>query len=135
MALESVELVGQRIELVSLELDHADALYEVGAAPEIWRFLPRRVSTKEDMVEWVADALRGREAGDELPFAVRERFSKRIVGSTRLLDYVPEHRQIEIGWTWLTPEVWRQVVQHRDQIPPVAPELRAASHDPRTDNG
>ena len=30
----------------------------------------------------------------------------RVVGSTRYLALRPEHRSLEIGWTWLTPEVW-----------------------------
>ena len=30
----------------------------------------------------------------------------RVVGSTRYLALRPEHRSVEIGWTWLTPEAW-----------------------------
>jgi RimJ/RimL family protein N-acetyltransferase len=29
-----------------------------------------------------------------------------IVGSTRFLALRPEHRSVEIGWTWLHPSVW-----------------------------
>jgi RimJ/RimL family protein N-acetyltransferase len=31
---------------------------------------------------------------------------KEIVGSTRFLALRPEHRSVEIGWTWLHPSVW-----------------------------
>jgi RimJ/RimL family protein N-acetyltransferase len=30
-----------------------------------------------------------------------------VVGSTRFLELRPEHRGLEIGWTWLTPSAWR----------------------------
>ena len=29
------------------------------------------------------------------------------IGSTRYLNVRPEHRGLEIGWTWLTPATWR----------------------------
>ena len=28
------------------------------------------------------------------------------VGSTRYLNYEPQHRRVEIGWTWLRPSAW-----------------------------
>ena len=31
---------------------------------------------------------------------------ERAVGSTRFLALRPEHRSVEIGWTWLHPSVW-----------------------------
>ena len=51
-------------------------------------------------------ALANAEAGLELPFATVLRDGDRVVGSTRFLAPRPEHRSIEIGWTWLAPEVW-----------------------------
>ena len=30
----------------------------------------------------------------------------REVGSTRYLNFVPEHRRVEIGWTWLRRSAW-----------------------------
>ena len=32
--------------------------------------------------------------------------SGRAVGSTRFLALRPEHRSLEIGWTWLAPSAW-----------------------------
>jgi RimJ/RimL family protein N-acetyltransferase len=31
----------------------------------------------------------------------------RVLGSTRLFDLSDANRSVEIGWTWLTPAVWR----------------------------
>ena len=58
------------------------------------------------MAVWVADALRRRDDGIDLPFVILDRSQNRIIGETRLIDYLPEHRQIEIAWTWLAPRAW-----------------------------
>ena len=60
------------------------------------------------MTAWVAEALRRRDDGVDLPFVIRDRMHNRIIGETRLIDYVPEHRQIEIAWTWFAPHRWCQ---------------------------
>ena len=39
-----------------------------------------------------------------MPFAVV--VDGREVGSTRYLNFVPEHRRVEIGWTWLRRSAW-----------------------------
>jgi N-acetyltransferase len=40
------------------------------------------------------------------PFVTRDAESGRVLGSTRYGTLRPEHRSIEIGWTWLNPEAW-----------------------------
>ena len=40
-------------------------------------------------------------AGTELPFATVDLASGRAIGSTRFMSIVPEHRRLEIGWTWV----------------------------------
>ncbi|MGH6719586.1 MAG: GNAT family N-acetyltransferase, partial [Alphaproteobacteria bacterium] len=35
------------------------------------------------------------------PFATIDRSSGRCIGSSRFLSIVPEHRRLEIGWTWV----------------------------------
>ncbi|HEX7221944.1 MAG TPA: GNAT family protein, partial [Candidatus Limnocylindrales bacterium] len=47
------------------------------------------------------------DAGRELPFATVDAATNRPIGSTRYLNFVPEHRRVEIGWTWLAPGAQR----------------------------
>ena len=101
-------LVGQRIKLVGLQAEHADTLFKIGNDPKIWRYLPRCVASRDEMTAWVAEALRRRDDGVDLPFVIQDCMQNRIIGETRLIDYVPEHRQIEIAWTWLAPDLWRR---------------------------
>lgn len=50
---------------------------------------------------WLEAALANAEAGIERPFATIDRGSGRVIGSSRFLSIVPEHRRLEIGWTWV----------------------------------
>lgn len=50
---------------------------------------------------WFETALANAEAGTERPFATIDRASGRAIGSSRFLSIVPEHRRLEIGWTWV----------------------------------
>jgi RimJ/RimL family protein N-acetyltransferase len=54
-----------------------------------------------DFDRWFDDAI---AAPAEVPFAVV--VDGREVGSTRYLNFAPEHRRVEIGWTWLRRSAW-----------------------------
>jgi len=105
--LAPVRLAGDRVEIVPMDPAHTDGLFAAGRAAEIWDYMPMRVATPEDMARLVRDALRDRDEGREFPFVIIDRASGRIVGSTRFLEIALAHRGIEIGWTWLAPDVWR----------------------------
>lgn len=94
-------LIGRFVRLEPLSLAHVPALCEVGLDPELWRVTTSHVATPEDMHRYVATALAERDAGTALPYAQVEAASGRVVGSTRLANWAPAHRRIEIGWTWL----------------------------------
>ena len=61
-------------------------------------------STRSELDEWVDAALAAARAGTEIPLVTLH--EERVVGSTRFLALRPEHRSLEIGWTWLHPAVW-----------------------------
>jgi hypothetical protein len=60
-----------------------------------------------DTRQWIDEAL---EAPNQLPFAIVETQKGKAVGSTRYLNIRPEHRSLEIGWTWLGQEWQRTAV-------------------------
>jgi RimJ/RimL family protein N-acetyltransferase len=84
---------------------HAEGLWEASRDMRIWRWLSiAQPSTRAELDAWVDEALRAAAAGTEIPFVTLAR--GRVVGSTRFLALRPEHRSLEIGWTWLHPDVW-----------------------------
>ncbi len=108
MQVEPVTLVGQVVRLEPLQMSHAEGMYEVGQDERIWRYLSSNPSHNvAEMREWIGKALALQETGSVLPFATIEQKSNRVIGSTRYLDIQAPNRGLEIGWTWLTPEVQR----------------------------
>lgn len=107
MEIKPVELVGRRARLVPLEKHHITALYQAAQHAEIWTYMPMDIKTMEDMELLVDKALTAQEKGQEFPFVIHDQATDRIVGSTRFLDISILNRSLEIGWTWLSPEVWR----------------------------
>ena len=107
MNLAPVALEGTRVRLEPLSLEHVGALAAIGLDPEIWRYTPSRVATRDDMLAFVETALDWQKAGTALPFATIDRESGRVVGSTRFANIAPEHRRAEIGWTWIA-RAWQR---------------------------
>ena len=62
---------------------------------------------------WVETALANAEAGVERPFATIDRASGRAIGSSRFMSIVPEHRRLEIGWTWVG-SAWQRTGANRE---------------------
>ena len=100
-------LEGQIVRLEPLAPRHADDLYEASRDPRIWRWLPIvQPGTREEWQAWMEVALERTDAGLELAFATVLQETGAAVGSTRYLALRPEHRSLEIGWTWLAPSAW-----------------------------
>ncbi|WAH37266.1 GNAT family N-acetyltransferase [Alicyclobacillus dauci] len=103
-------LEGTWVRLEPMTEEHVDGLYEAAQSSDIWAYMPRTITTRADMVSLVKDALSAYAAGEEVPFVVTDKATDTIVGSTRFLDISERNRQLEIGWTWLNPRVWRTPV-------------------------
>lgn len=105
LSVQPVTLRGEGVCLEPLSQDHAQGLYNRGRTAADWEFMPRSCFIDlADVRQWIDEAL---EAPDQLPFAIVETHKGKVVGSTRYLNIRPEHRSLEIGWTWLGQE-WQR---------------------------
>src|SRR4029077_3459301 len=96
-----VVLTGRRVRLEPLSLDHVDALTVAGADPSIWALTIARPTDRAGIAAWVRSALATAAAGTEVPFATIDLAGGRAIGSTRFMSIMPDHRRLEIGWTWV----------------------------------
>ena len=110
---EPVVLEGDRVRLEPLGRDHLDGLVAVGLDPAIWRWTLARPTDRAGMSHWLDQALAGAATRTELPFATIEQATGRLIGATRYLAIVPEHRRLEIGWTWIAP-AWQRTGANRE---------------------
>jgi len=98
---EPVILEGSRIRLEPLAAEHFAGLQLVALDQALWRWTIMRPQDEAGLRGWFETALANAEAGVERPFATIDRATGRAIGSSRFLSIVPEHRRLEIGWTWV----------------------------------
>jgi RimJ/RimL family protein N-acetyltransferase len=113
MKVEPVVLSGGVIRLEPLREHHVEALWIVGSDPDLWRLTSARIYSLADMRAYVNDALRDEEVGRALPFATVEIASGRVIGTTRFGSIAPEHRRVEIGWTFLA-KPWQRTAANTE---------------------
>jgi N-acetyltransferase len=101
-------LEGRVVRLEPLARHHEQNLFEAAQDERIWRWMPYDASASpEKFHAWLEDALAASESGTEAAFATVDAGTGDPVGSTRYLALRPEHRVLEIGWTWLAPAYWQ----------------------------
>ena len=110
MDLTPVVLEGRSVRLEPLSLAHLDALLRVAIDKDFWKYMTSDCSKPEGMREFIETALAWQRAGTALPFATIDVRSGTPVGSTRFANIVPEHKRLEIGWTWITPAFQRTAI-------------------------
>jgi RimJ/RimL family protein N-acetyltransferase len=98
-------LEGRIVRLEPLAPQHEDGLWKASRDPRTWRWLSvEQPQTRPEWHAFVEQARAAARGGSEIPLVTI--CDEEIVGSTRFLALRPEHRSVEIGWTWLHPRVW-----------------------------
>ena len=98
---EPVILNGSRVRLEPLSADHLADLQLVAFDPALWQWTIMGQQDEAGLQRWVETALANAAAGTERPFATIDLASGRAIGSSRYMSIAPEHRRLEIGWTWV----------------------------------
>jgi RimJ/RimL family protein N-acetyltransferase len=101
-------LEGEIVRLEPLAHRHEKRLFEVAQDERVWRWMHYDAGgSRETFHAWLEDALAASSVGTEAAFATVDASTGEPVGSTRFLALRPEHRGLEIGWTWLAPAHWQ----------------------------
>ncbi|AOJ66369.1 GCN5 family acetyltransferase [Burkholderia ubonensis] len=107
---EQPTLTGEHVELQPLNASHAQALLAAAADGQLWNLRVTVVPGPDTIDAYLATALQGRADGTVMPFAIVERATGRVVGSTRFWKIDRKNRKLEIGHTWLGESVQRSRV-------------------------
>ena len=100
-------LEGQLVVVEPLAPAHEDGLWDAASDPSVWRWMPvNAIESRETFTAWFSEALEKTAAGLDQAFAVLDSSGGAPLGSTRYLALRPEHRGLEIGWTWLSSSAW-----------------------------
>ncbi|UOQ83529.1 GNAT family N-acetyltransferase [Gracilibacillus salinarum] len=106
----NIVLEGKYISLEPLEWKHKDVLFEALKSPEVWNYTWRNVRTIDDLERIVTDAVNKKKEKEQIPFVVKDKQTGKVIGTTRIGDIDFGNRNVEIGWTWLSPSVWKTKV-------------------------
>lgn len=105
--LAPITLHDDHVALEPLSLDHVNALEAAAADGELWNLWFTSAPAPGKAQAYVEAALKGQADGLMLPFAIREKISGAIVGTSRYYDIVPELPRLAIGYTWYA-ESWQK---------------------------
>ncbi len=101
-------LQGKTVRLEKLGPQHADDLYQFygpGARKADWTYLALEPfgdrATFQDYFQTLLDSL------DPYYLVIVDQKSQRAIGSLALMNIVPNHRSIEVGWVIFSPQLQR----------------------------
>ncbi|MBC7995864.1 MAG: GNAT family N-acetyltransferase [Rhizobacter sp.] len=109
-AVAPVTLERDLLRLEPLTHAHLDGLLAAAADGQLWKLRVTSVPEPQDTEAYIATALKQFDQGNRLAFAVIDKASGRVLGSSSYHDIVPAVERLEIGYTWYAESVQRSHV-------------------------
>lgn len=91
--------------LEPLEEKHFELLLPTTMQTAIWEFTIAKIYTREDFRKYFDTALEERKKHKAYPFAIYNKQLNQYLGCTRFGNIEFQHKKLEIGWTWLHPQL------------------------------
>ena len=107
---QPVTLSDRGVSLRPLTLEDETGLRAAAADGELWTIRVTSVPEPDKTRSYIETALRQRDEGHRLPFAVLDAASGEVIGCTSYHDIVPAVERLEIGWTWYAKRCQRSAV-------------------------
>jgi RimJ/RimL family protein N-acetyltransferase len=98
------KFVDARVELRPLTEADTEQLRDIAFDADIWRYFVALVANDADLDRFVQQAETDTRNGSRVVFAIIDRASGRVAGSTAFGNLVEAERRLEIGWSWLGKE-------------------------------
>jgi RimJ/RimL family protein N-acetyltransferase len=116
MNISPVVIEGQHVRLEPLKHAHERPLVAASGDGELWNSDFTIVPSSRTINSYVEEALVGLERGDSLPFAIVNKATDVVVGTTRFYEIVPADRRVAIGYTWLARSAQRTPVNTETKL-------------------
>ncbi|MDP5043459.1 MAG: GNAT family N-acetyltransferase, partial [Leeuwenhoekiella sp.] len=97
---EELVLKSDTVKLIPLEKTHRDGLLKAASDGKLWELWYTSVPSAANIDAYIETALNQKAKGLEYPFTVFDVNTDTIIGCTRFYTIQPEHRRLEIGYTW-----------------------------------
>ncbi|MFZ6863828.1 GNAT family N-acetyltransferase [Undibacterium sp. Ji67W] len=102
-----IQLSGTYVTLEPLTQEHLPEIQSAVADGELWKLFFTSVPSPENTQQWLDAALEMQHQQTAIPFAIREKASGKLVGSTRYFRMESANKRLEIGHTWYSQSVQR----------------------------
>lgn len=106
-ALPDVVLRNDRVELRRVRITDRDDFARIAYDEDIWRYFVSRISTPDELDQFLETAIRDSLTGTRIVFAIVDRATGRIAGSSAYGNLAEADRRVEIGWSWVSREARR----------------------------
>lgn len=100
-------LQNEIVKLEPVNSSHIEGISIAASDSRIWGHMSVELLSKENVIKYVENAIKKREAQTDYVYVIIEQSSQQIVGATSYMDISMQHKRLEIGSTWLNPKVWR----------------------------
>jgi RimJ/RimL family protein N-acetyltransferase len=105
--LRPVQLEGESVKLVPLQKAHKVDLAFAASDGKLWELWYTSVPSPKTVDSYLDTALSEQASGKALPFAIIDKKTNTIVGTTRFLNVDAKNKRVEIGATWYAKKVQR----------------------------
>ncbi|NMR24287.1 GNAT family N-acetyltransferase [Pseudoalteromonas sp. NEC-BIFX-2020_015] len=90
-----------KLALQPLTQDHLEGLYQAGQEPQIWRWvLMNYTQTRATLTDWFINTAQF-NAEQQIVYAIVDKASSQVLGTTRLFRLDKQNRSAEIGHTFI----------------------------------
>jgi RimJ/RimL family protein N-acetyltransferase len=114
--LADLVLTNDRVTLRRVGLADREAFARIAYDQETWRYFVSRIATPADLDRFLETAIHDTLSGTRVVFAILDRGSDQIVGSTAYGAIAPAERRLEIGWSWVCPAARRTGVNRAAKL-------------------
>jgi len=96
-----IVLENSRVRLRPLELTDFEALKAVAMDADLWQYTLTRADDAVSLAAYLRQAVEAREQGLRYPFAIIDRETGELAGSTSYYNVLEPDQRLSIGYTWV----------------------------------
>jgi RimJ/RimL family protein N-acetyltransferase len=104
------------VRLEPLTPAHQEPLVAAAADGELWNSTVTVVPSRDNVAEYLQEALDGFARQSELPFVIVRKSSGEVVGTTRFYEIKPQDRGAAVGYTWISAGAQRTPVNTETKL-------------------
>jgi len=98
-------LENEKVRLEPLKDKHFELLQPVALNKILWEFTTAKINTYADFKKYFDMAMEEKRLQKSYPFAVYDKQQNQYAGCTRFGNIEFKHKKVEIGWTWIHPQL------------------------------